>query len=260
MRSNKKVFWVSLISGIISIGLIVLFHWLSTKYICQKDIYTAIENVFISLVSGAFLSLVTALIGFYNTKRKYIVDFSSDYITVLNNIKCLHNMMNWHYDDIKYVDYKDTELTDEQKNEQQKIYDIDNSRYIPMFYEAIKEIATYNYNRLHEILDDYTGLWIWHKNPKARVQMKIMMDEAYKYHILYKKCKLDYSLYEQGDYDNYLFYTKVIAEYHKTCKEVTMENLCEEHQIFLKITKINDYLKSIYDGLVPTEKSKGKKK
>ena len=117
MRSNKKLFWFSLFSGIVSIGLIVLFHWLSAKYIYQKDIYTAIENVFISLVGGAFLSSVTALIGFYNTKRKYIVDFSSDYITVLNKIKCLHNVMNWHYDDIKYVDLNDSclKLTDKQK-------------------------------------------------------------------------------------------------------------------------------------------------
>lgn len=260
MRSNKKMFWLSALSGIISIGLIILFYWLSIKFDEQSDIYIAIENVFISLVGGAFLSLATALIGFYNTQRKYIVDFSSDYITILNNIKCLHNIMNWHYKDIKYVDYNDSELklTNKQKNEQQKIYNLDNSKYIPMIYEAIKSIATYNYNRIHEILDDYTGLWIWHKNPQARVQMKIMIDEVYKYHILYKKCKLDYSLYEQGDYDNYLFYTKVITEYHKTCQEVTIEHLCEEHQIFLKITKINEYLKSIYNGLVPTQKSKGK--
>ena len=69
MRSNKKVFWISLFSGIISVGLIVLFHWLSTKYICQKDIYTAIENVFISLVGGALLSAVTSAVGYIITQK-----------------------------------------------------------------------------------------------------------------------------------------------------------------------------------------------
>lgn len=262
MRSNKKIFWISIFVGIVSIVLMILFHWLSIRYVNQKDIYTAIENIFISLVGGAFLSSVTAFIGFYNTKRKFIVDFASNYVDILNNIKYLHNLMNWHYRDIKYLNCQDPklQLTDDQKDEQQKIYDIDNNRYIPMIYNAIREIATYNYNRMHEILDDYTGLWILNKNPKARFQMKIMMDEAYKYHILHKKCNIDYQLYEQKDYDNYLFYTKVITEYYKTCEEVTMEHLHEEYQMFLNITKINEYLKSIYNGLVSIEKDKEKNK
>lgn len=261
MRSTKKVFWASLITGIISIGLIILFHSLSSINSNQKDIYTAVENVFISLVGGAFLSSATAFIGFKNIKRKYIVDFSSDYLTIINKIKCLQNIINWHFNDIKYVQFSksDSKLDHEQKIEQQKVYDIDNDRYVPMIYNSIKDVSAFNLNRMYEILDDYTGLWLFSKNPKARVQMKIMMDEVLKYHIANKQCKVDYALYEQKDYDNYLFYTKVISEYYKTCKEVSIKNLCDEHKIFLKVTKINDYLKSIYNGLIPMQKE-GKNK
>ena len=80
MRSNKTIFWISFFTGVVSVALIVLFHWLGFKFGEQKEIYTAVENLFISLVGGAFLSAVTSAVGFLVIKRQHETNFASLYI------------------------------------------------------------------------------------------------------------------------------------------------------------------------------------
>lgn len=250
MRANKRIFWIGIFSGIISIIGIVVFTLLNDFY--KLSVYDVFKNIFISLVGGAFLSAVTSWVSYKNIKFKCLIDFSSCYIVVLNKVKVLINLMNWHYKDIKYLEFDSlpNDLSDEEKTLQLQIYDKENKVYVSQIYNAIKEIAIYDYSRMHEILDDYTGLWLFNKNPKVRIQMKIMMDALYEYNILFKKSKLDYALYEQKTYDEYMFYIKVIQDYYKICKNDKIKNLNEEYSLYLKLSKINDYLNDIYKGLI----------
>ena len=78
--------------------------------------------------------------------------------------------------------------------------------------------------------------------------MMIMYQQINQFHILRrdKKVGLAYALYEQKDYDGYLFYKQVLSDYKKLIDENKMEDLIEEYNLYIKVTNINDYMKKIY--------------
>ena len=95
MGSNKKIFWWNLLFFIISIIGVGVFGYLSIKF---KDCitYSIFLNIFISLVGGALIGLVTGLIVFNNTKKQYEIKFYSEIKNIKNILASYTNWFNWN--------------------------------------------------------------------------------------------------------------------------------------------------------------------
>lgn len=252
MRSNKKVFWISLFSGIISVGLIVLFYWLSTKYICQKDIYTAIENVFISLVGGAFLSAVTSAVGYIIIKRQHETDFASQYIKITNLIKDFGNWYVWDRKDIKYLEKKDIDKYEkENPNADSLKYKLDsdkeNDKIIKKFADILENIKNFNYDEFYKITDDYCSFWFWKNQNKVFKKMANMISIVRKYDILTTEQNYGFGLYQSGVYPAYHVYKYILPIYANLYnKDATIKDICKLEGEFLELTKLNYRLSKVY--------------
>lgn len=229
MRANKTVFWISVWSAILSVIAITVSVLLYDKYGCQ--IYDIIKNIFISLLGGAFLSAVTSFASYKNIRKQYIIRFSSQYSNLVNIIKQLANWFNWDYTKIDYQNnIKDNSGNDEK---------------VKQFFNLQEKLYEYDFDKIYEVLDDFCEL-VYSKTP-IQPFMKSMLDMVNKYNVHYmKKENQSYTLYKQGTYNEYLLFNNVIKSFAKINIDEGISQLCNEHNKFLELTKINDYLKKIY--------------
>ncbi len=263
MKSNKKIFWLSFFVGIISIFLIVLFHCLGFKFSCQKEIYSAVENVFISLVGGAFLSAFTSVVGFLTIKRQQETNFASLYVELTNLIKDFGNWYVWAGKDIKYLEKKDIDkLKKENPNEDFLQYKLDNDKendkIISRFADILEMIKNFNYDEFYKITDDYCSFWLCKNKNKVFNKMKDMITITRKYDILTTDQNYAFGLYRSGIYPASYIYKHILPIYSNLFNnEATIKDICNLEVEFLKLTKLNYHLSKIYK---PNKKSKEKTK
>ena len=252
MRSNKTLFWISFFAGIISVGLIVLFHYLGFKFSQQKEIYTAVENVFISLVGGAFLSSVTSAVGFLTTKRQNETNFESLYIGITNLIKDFGNWYVLDRKDIKYLEAKDIEkYKKENPNGDFLKYKLDsdnaNDKIIKRFANILENIKNYNFDEFYKITDDYCSFWFWKNQNKIFNKMTNMVDMVRKYDILTTEQNYGFGLYQSGTYPGYHLYKYILPIYSNLYnKEATIPTIYKLEGEFLELTKLNYRLSKNY--------------
>lgn len=229
MRSNKTVFWISIGAAILSVIAIVVSVLLYNKYGCE--IYDIIKNIFISLVGGALLSAATSFVSYSNTRKQYIIRFSSQYTSLVNIIKQLANWYNWNYKEINYQNnIKDSIGYDEK---------------VKQFFDVQQKLYEYDFDKIYEVLDDFCEL-TYTKTP-IQPFMKSMLNMINKYNVNYmKKENESYTLYKQGTYNEYLLFENVIKSFYKLDINKGIAQLSNKQNEFLELTKINEYLKKIY--------------
>ena len=229
MRANRTVFWISIGAAILSVIAIVVSVLLYNKYGCE--IYDIIKNIFISLVGGALLSAATSFVSYSNTRKQYIIRFSSQYTSLVNIIKKLANWYNWNYKEINY-----------QNNIKESIgYD----EKVQQFFDIQQKLYEYDFDKIYEVLDDFCEL-AYTKTP-IQPFMKSMLNMINKYNVNYmKKENESYTLYKQGTYNEYLLFENVIKSFYKLDINEGIAQLSNKQNEFLELTKINEYLKKIY--------------
>ena len=229
MRANRTVFWISIGAAILSVIAIVVSVLLYNKYGCE--IYDIIKNIFISLVGGALFSAATSFVSYSNTRKQYIIRFSSQYTSLVNIIKKLANWYNWNYKEINYQNnIKDSIGYDEK---------------VKQFFDIQQKLYEYDFDKIYEVLDDFCEL-AYTKTP-IQPFMKSMLNMINKYNVNYmKKENESYTLYKQGTYNEYLLFENVIKSFYKLDINEGIAQLSNKQNEFLELTKINEYLKKIY--------------
>lgn len=232
MRASRKVFWINLIAGVVSIIAICISVHLYHCYGCE--IFDIIKNIFISLVGGTFLSATLALNEFYNIRKKYIIKFNSEYIKLSNIIFYMANWFNWRYDRVNYQIQKSPEL------------DKINDNMVKEFVELEDNLYNYDYDLVFEIIDDFCGLSTQNKNLLLRNKMKEMLNFINNFNVIYlKEENQAYTLYKQGIYDEYLYFENIIKPFHNKVSNEEVKKLKTLQAEYLSLSKINKYLKKI---------------
>ena len=97
MILNKKIFWISIFLSVVSLIIILVSSFFS-GWICN-----ILFNIFISIFSGAIISIATSLITFLNSKRNYCIRY---YSLLMNLRNLLLPYINWFAFNYKDVDYE----------------------------------------------------------------------------------------------------------------------------------------------------------
>lgn len=224
MRTNRKIFWWSVCLFITSIIGIICFQCLFKKY-PLVNCYDIFKNIFISLVGGAFLSMVTSYVSFHNTKKKYTIEYISEYTSVKNIIIELNNWFQWKCDDVNKID------------------NIESKETISLFMSIVFRLKNYNYNKMYEILDDYCELT---RDNKIHEQMKLMMTLLNKFNLYYMEDDYRAELYKLNVYDEYIMFTYLVPKFLEIKNEYSISKLSNAKKDLIDMTNINEYLKNIY--------------
>lgn len=244
MVSNKKIFWWNLLFFIISIIGVGVFGYLSIKF---KDCitYSIFLNIFISLVGGALIGLVTGLIVFNNTKKQYEIKFYSEIKNIKNILASYTNWFNWNYNKVIYkLETKDGKVD----REDRKIVFNNNDIYVRDFISIIEKFINYDFNEIYYIMDDYCSLNLFSRSNKIRIQMYKIMHFINTINILYdENMSITYQLYKQGNYNEELVYLNIIEKIKQknpNSSEI-MEKLIVLLKDYMSYTKIDKYTKKI---------------
>lgn len=244
MVSNKKIFWWNLLFFIISIIGVIIFGYL-TKIYPNCTSYSVFLNIFISLVGGALIGLVTALISFYNIKKQYEIKFYSEVKNIKNILADYTNWFNWNYDNVIYK-VCDTE-SKVNKDDRKIIFD-NSDIYVRDFISIIEKFVNYDFNEIYYLIDDYCSLKLFKRDNKIRQQMGKIMRYVNKINILYdKNMGITYQLYKQGKYPEVVVYNNIISkikEKYPNSNEV-MTNLIRLLNDYMSYTRVDDYTKKI---------------
>ena len=244
MVSNKKIFWWNLLFFIISIIGVGVFGYLSIKF---KDCitYSIFLNIFISLVGGALIGLVTGLIVFNNTKKQYEIKFYSEMKNIKNILASYTNWFNWNYNKVIYkLETKDGKVD----REDRKIVFNNSDAYVRDFISIIEKFINYDFNEIYYIMDDYCSLNLFSRNNNVRTQMYKIMHFVNSINILYnEKMSITYQLYKQGEYSEIIVYQNIIKEIKQ--KNPNSNEIMEKLNVLLKdyisFTKIDKYTEKV---------------
>jgi len=244
MKVNKMVFWISFFVMIICIVLISIFAPLNAIY--GLEIYAVVENIFISLIGGTWISMMTSVAGYHFEKKQNIISFCNEYTNILNKIKRLHNWFNLQYDDIKYHSYNEMKetLSDNDLDEFIKTDNNINNEKVHQFYERIKDIESYNYDKMYECMDDFCAFRIAKISP-IRSKMMEMVRLVYEYNVSHMD-SVHFTGYETGIYDEYILFKNLCPKFQKVILENPIDTFHIKRQEFLELTKINDYFEKDY--------------
>ena len=249
MKVNKKVFWISIATMLVSVTGIVLFT-------CLKDCNVWFEvmlNIFISLVGGAFLSAAVAVVNFYSIKFEYNKQFSAGYIECVNSIRSL---TNWFRNIENKVEYKDSfpqiDANDFCGKIKAKMENIKkNQPYVIDLHDRVVAISKFDFNSLWNITDDYVDS-IWRckvKQEKSVLLQMIKMVELladYDY-LQYPEISQNITMYEQGTIDEYILYKGIASHFRTIVSDSKMEQLNQLQHDFLIMTKLNKRMNKIYN-------------
>ena len=249
MKVNKKVFWISIATMLVSVTGIVLFT-------CLKDCniwFEVMMNIFISLVGGAFLSAAVAVVNFYSIKFEYNKQFSVGYIECVNSIRSL---TNWFRNIENKVEYKDSfpqiDANDFCGKSKAKMENSEkNQPYVIDLYNRVVAISKFDFNSLWNITDDYVDS-IWHckvKQEKSVLLQMIKMVELladYDY-LQYPEISQNITMYEQGTIDEYILYKGIASHFRTIVSDSKMEQINKLQDDFLGMTKLNERMNKIYN-------------
>ena len=250
MRTNKKVFWFSIITTLVSaIGIIVLI----TLKDCQEWLEVLL-NIFISFLGGAFLSAVLAYVNFYSIKFQHEQDFNKYYVKCFELIS---HIANWYLLKEKMVNYTVNYSGIDENDISARIKaKIDNNNankpYIEDLYSRIVKMADFEFDSMYAITDDYCNT-IW--KPKERkiqgiLEHMIKMTKAvreYDY-LLDTQTNANVTRYEEGVVDEYCFYREVSPFFKKLMGESRLDNLLQLQSDLLHFTKMNEKIDKHYNN------------
>lgn len=250
MRTNKKVFWFSIITTLVSaIGIIVLIPIKD----CQEWLEVLL-NIFISLLGGAFLSAVLAYVNFYSIKFQHEQNFNKYYVKCFELIS---HIANWYLLKEKMVNYTVNYSGIDENDISARIKaKIDNNNankpYIEDLYSRIVKMADFEFDSMYAITDDYCNT-IW--KPKERkiqgiLEHMIKMTKAvreYDY-LLDTQTNANVTRYEEGVADEYYFYLEVSPFFKKLMGESRLDNLLQLQSDLLHLTKMNDRINKHYNN------------
>lgn len=224
MILNKKIFWISIFLSVVSLIIILVSSFFS-GWICN-----ILFNIFISIFSGAIISIATSLITFLNSKRNYCIRY---YSLLMNLRNLLLPYTNWFAFNYKDVDYENP------INEE--IEEI-NNQIVRKFINYYSKIIDFNYDEFFVIFDDYCSLFSFKKeNDKIYSLMtSILKSFLDMLKVNDKKVKINLELYYQGTYPEYLIFENVIKKNYKTKELLNIDVKTFDNNIneFLRISKL----------------------
>lgn len=248
MKINKLVFWISLVSFLLSILCICVFTPLKNCH----SVFEVFLNIFISLVGGAFLSGTLAFINFYSIKFEYERDFNTKFITCVNLIR---SVANWYSHKGAKVDYN-INCADIDKDDFKKLVKLKlnnhahNKPLVKDLYDRINRIASFDFDSMYAIIDDYCNT-IWKPKEKTINGIKDLMIS-----MIRALAEYDYTTnsrvnavianYEEGSYDEYILYENIHAHFQSLIIDEKMSVLSNMQSELLAKTKINDKIDRIY--------------
>ena len=244
MKESKKVFWISFFAMIACICMIIIFAPLNSCY--HKEVFAVFENIFISLIGGTWLSMITAIVSFYNSKRRNVIAFNSEFTNLYNKIVNLHRWYNIKYERVKYYSCSELEgiLSEEKIKKFIKKNDKHNDNIVHQFYKKIKAIEEYNFDRIYECMDDFCSLKIKGES-EIKEKMKEIVELINKYNVIYLK-SVHFCGYESGIYDEYILYKTLCPQFEKIIKDYPVKQFHIKKKEFLDLTKINKSLEKDY--------------
>lgn len=223
MILNKKIFWISIFLSVVSLIIILVSSFFS-GWICN-----ILFNIFISIFSGAIISIATSLITFLNSKRNYCIRY---YSLLMNLRNLLLPYINWFAFNYKDVDYENP------INEE--IEEI-NNQIVRKFINYYSKIIDFNYDEFFVIFDDYCSLFSFKKeNDKIYSLMtSILKSFLDMLKVNDKKVKINLERYYQGTYPEYLIFENVIKKNYKTKELLNIDVKTFDNNIneFLRISK-----------------------
>jgi len=221
---NKKIFWISIFLSVVSLIIILVSSFFS-GWICN-----ILFNIFISIFSGAIISIATSLITFLNSKRNYCIRY---YSLLMNLRNLLLPYINWFAFNYKDVDYENP------INEE--IEEI-NNQIVRKFINYYSKIIDFNYDEFFVIFDDYCSLFSFKKeNDKIYSLMtSILKSFLDMLKVNDKKVKINLERYYQGTYPEYLIFENVIKKNYKTKELLNIDVKTFDNNIneFLRISKL----------------------
>lgn len=224
MILNKKIFWISIFLSVVSLIIILVSSFFS-GWICN-----ILFNIFISIFSGAIISIATSLITFLNSKRNYCIRY---YSLLMNLRNLLLPYINWFAFNYKDVDYENP------INEE--IEEI-NNQIVRKFINYYSKIIDFNYDEFFVIFDDYCSLFSFKKeNDKIYSLMtSILKSFLDMLKVNDKKVKINLERYYQGTYPEYLIFENVIKKNYKTKELLNIDVKTFDNNIneFLRISKL----------------------
>lgn len=224
MILNKKIFWISIFLSVVSLIIILVSSFFS-GWICN-----ILFNIFISIFSGAIISIATSLITFLNSKRNYCIRYHS---LLMNLRNLLLPYINWFAFNYKDVDYENP------INEE--IEEI-NNQIVRKFINYYSKIIDFNYDEFFVIFDDYCSLFSFKKeNDKIYSLMtSILKSFLDMLKVNDKKVKINLERYYQGTYPEYLIFENVIKKNYKTKELLNIDVKTFDNNIneFLRISKL----------------------
>lgn len=224
MILNKKIFWISIFLSVVSLIIILVSSFFS-EWICN-----ILFNIFISIFSGAIISIATSLITFLNSKRNYCIRY---YSLLMNLRNLLLPYINWFAFNYKDVDYENP------INEE--IEEI-NNQIVRKFINYYSKIIDFNYDEFFVIFDDYCSLFSFKKeNDKIYSLMtSILKSFLDMLKVNDKKVKINLERYYQGTYPEYLIFENVIKKNYKTKELLNIDVKTFDNNIneFLRISKL----------------------
>lgn len=244
MGSNKKIFWWNLLFFIISIVGVIVFGYLSKKFEACIS-YSIFLNIFISLVGGALIGLVTGLISFCNIKKQYEIKFYSEVKNIKNILADYTNWFNWNYDNIIY---KVCDAENKVNKDDRKIVFDNSDTYVRDFITIIEKFTNYDFNEIYYLIDDYCSLRLFRRDNKIRKQMGKIMRYINGINILYdKNMGITYQLYKQGKYPENVVYNNIISKIKEKYPDsnevmIKLKGLLKD---YMSYTKVDEYTKKI---------------
>lgn len=224
MILNKKIFWISIFLSVVSLIIILVSSFFS-GWICN-----ILFNIFISIFSGAIISIATSLITFLNSKRNYCIRY---YSLLMNLRNLLLPYINWFAFNYKDVDYENP------INEE--IEEI-NNQIVRKFINYYSKIIDFNYDEFFVIFDDYCSLFSFKKeNDKIYSLMTSILKSFLDIlKVNDKKVKINLERYYQGTYPEYLIFENVIKKNYKTKELLNIDVKTFDNNIneFLRISKL----------------------
>ncbi len=242
MRNTKKVFWLSIIVFFISL----IFIYVSSYFNNDTNHWDIVLNVFIGLISGAFLSATTSYISFMQTKKDYQIKFYSNVVSLNNMLLDVLNWYQWNYEEIDYkktIDTSNLSLKQIEKAHHLIFDKMDN--HVKDFVYLIENYKKYNYDDMVYILDDYRGLLKNKKNEIKQVMISIR-NLLNKYNIVYySSMMLSYTLYKMGRCPEVAIYNDVIVPLLRETdiKDEELKELLNLRKKYLELTNLVYYTK-----------------
>ena len=214
----------------------------------DQSIYSILLNIFISLIGGALISLISSLVAFCQIKKEYEIRFVSQIKCIRNLLGELINWFTWRNGDINFELEKSIELQKTENDNTLNFVKSTNDNLVDEFVKIVTNYSNYDFDKIYFILDDYCSLNLFNRNNSIRILMYDIMEQINKYNLLYDiEINTTLTLYKQKIYNSYIVYTNVIQVFNERYKNKSkiISNLNDKIKCYFCKTKIEDYTKKL---------------